>query len=80
MPGLGAIYNTASASLREHAERLARLQEQAASGLRVNRASDAPSDAYRILKLHAQELSIQTYVKNADPEELRTKAGIAAPK
>jgi len=66
MAGWAAIYNNANYSLRQHALRLAALQEQAASGARVNRPSDAPNDAYRILRLRAQMQSIETYGKNLD--------------
>ena len=41
-----------------------KLQEQASSGNRVNRGSDSPSDAYRILTLSSQERSLANYAEN----------------
>ncbi|MHC4570803.1 MAG: flagellar hook-associated protein FlgL [Planctomycetota bacterium] len=61
---LGNIYNNTSFALNLHTEALARLQEQVASGSRINRASDDPSAAYRILGLNSQERSLQNYVDN----------------
>jgi flagellar hook-associated protein 3 len=52
--------------LGEHAEMMARLQEQIASGVRVRRASDGPTDAAVVLSLRAQTESLQTYDKNLD--------------
>ena len=54
MAGWGAIYNNVTFALRSQAAELARLQEQAASGVRVVRASDDPANAYRILQLRGQ--------------------------
>ena len=45
MSGTNQIYNTVLASLRTSTDMLVRLQEQAATGSRVNRASDNPADA-----------------------------------
>ncbi|KKL53423.1 hypothetical protein LCGC14_2275580, partial [marine sediment metagenome] len=64
MAGWGTIYNNTSFALRRQAGELARLQEQAASGARINRVSDAPSDAYRVMRLRAQIDSFQVYSKN----------------
>jgi flagellar hook-associated protein 3 FlgL len=64
MSGWGTIYNNTRMALHTNARELARLQEQAASGARVNRASDDPSDAYRIMKLRAQSQSLDEYSKN----------------
>jgi len=49
------------AEINLNAEALVKLQEQAASGNYVNRASDSPSDAYRILALNSQERSLANY-------------------
>ena len=51
---LTSIYQNVSYALNLNAEALMKLQEQAASGNYVNRASDSPSDAYRILTLNSQ--------------------------
>jgi flagellar hook-associated protein 3 FlgL len=59
---LGSIYSNVSFALNLHTKALARLQEQASTGARINRASDAPSDAYQILRLNSQERSLGNYV------------------
>jgi flagellar hook-associated protein 3 FlgL len=61
---LNSIYNNASFALRLHGRELLRLQEQASTGSQINRASDAPSDAYRVLNLSSQQRSIENYVDN----------------
>ncbi|MBN2133951.1 MAG: flagellar hook-associated protein FlgL [Sedimentisphaerales bacterium] len=58
---LTSIYQNVSYALNLNAEALMKLQEQAASGNEVNRASDNPSDAYRILTLNSQERSLANY-------------------
>jgi len=58
---LTSIYQNVSYALNLNAEALMKLQEQAASGNEVNRASDSPSDAYRILTLNSQERSLANY-------------------
>ena len=58
---LTSIYQNVSYALNLNAEALMKLQEQAASGNYVNRASDSPSDAYRILTLNSQERSLANY-------------------
>lgn len=66
MSGWGSIYNNTRIALSLHAQRLTALQEQAASGARINRASDDPSDAHRVLKLRSQSDSLGRYGKNLD--------------
>ncbi|MHC4156781.1 MAG: flagellar hook-associated protein FlgL [Planctomycetota bacterium] len=61
---LGNIYNNVSFALNLHAEAMAHLQEQASTGSRINRASDDPSSAYRILGFNSQDRSLQNYVDN----------------
>jgi flagellar hook-associated protein 3 FlgL len=46
--------------------RLAQLQEQATSGKRINRPSDAPSDAAQAMKLRSSITSLEQYGRNAD--------------
>jgi flagellar hook-associated protein 3 FlgL len=41
---------------------MARLQEQVSTGSRINRASDDPSDAGRVLRLESQERSLAGYI------------------
>ena len=55
-------YNVGFA-LNNHAEAMARLQEQAATGSRINRVSDAPSEAYRVLGLNSQLRNLGNYIK-----------------
>lgn len=61
---LGNIYNNVSFALNLHAQAMARLQEQASTGSRINRASDDPSEAYQILGLNSQERSLENYMDN----------------
>ena len=64
MGGWGTIYNNTKLALGQHSQRIAALQEQVASGARINRASDDPADAYRILNLRAQSDSLTQYTRN----------------
>jgi len=56
------IYDNVSFALYLHTEEMTRLQEQVSSGSRINRASDDPSDAHRILGLVSQQFSLKNYV------------------
>jgi flagellar hook-associated protein 3 FlgL len=58
---LASIYDSVSYALNLHAQALSRLQEQTATGNRVNRGSDSPSDAYRILGLNTQDRTLDGY-------------------
>jgi len=64
MSGWGTIFNTTQAMLRHHTERLAQLQETIASGARLRRASDGPTDTFRLLGLRTESHSLQTYGDN----------------
>ena len=55
------MYDKTVYALSLQTNAMARLQEQASTGSRVNRASDAPSDAYRILGLSTQERTLGNY-------------------
>lgn len=59
---LSNIYNNASFALSLHIEAMARLQEQVATGSRINRSSDDPSAAYRLLGFNSQERSLKNYI------------------
>lgn len=61
---LNGIYSDLSFALRLHTEALSRLQEQASTGSRINRASDDPSAAYRVLGLNSQQRSLASYMDN----------------
>jgi flagellar hook-associated protein 3 FlgL len=61
---LNSIYNNAIFALDIHTEDLIRLQEQAATGSRINRPSDDPSAGYRVLRLDSQVRSLENYIDN----------------
>lgn len=58
---LGNIYNNVNFALNLNSEAMTRLQEQASTGSRLNRTSDDPSTAYRVLGLNSQVKSLQNY-------------------
>lgn len=58
---LNNIYNNVNFGLRLNTEAMIRLQEQAATGSEVNRTSDDPSAAYRVLGLNSQVKSLGNY-------------------
>jgi len=58
---LSNIYNNVNFALHVNSEAMTRLQEQAATGSEVNRASDNPSAAYRVLGLNSQVKSLENY-------------------
>ena len=59
MSGLTNVYNNVNYALHLHSEAMAKLQEQAYTGSRINRASDDPSTSYRILGLNSQQKSVE---------------------
>ncbi|MHC4790476.1 MAG: flagellin, partial [Planctomycetota bacterium] len=61
---LNTIYNNVSFALQLHTKALTSLQEQASTGSRINRASDDPSAAYRVLGLNTQQTSMENYIDN----------------
>jgi flagellar hook-associated protein 3 FlgL len=61
---LSNIYSNVGFALNLHAEAMARLQEQVSTGSRINRASDDPSNAYRVLGLESQGRSLDNYTDN----------------
>jgi flagellar hook-associated protein 3 FlgL len=61
---LASIYESISYALQLHGKAITVLQEQASTGNRVNRGSDSPSDAYRILALNSQERSLASFQEN----------------
>lgn len=62
---LASIYSNISYSLSLHAKAITKLQEQTSTGNRVNRASDSPSEAHRILGLNTQDRALDGYRENA---------------
>jgi flagellar hook-associated protein 3 FlgL len=61
---LNSIYNNVSYALYLHSVEMARLQEQATTGSRINRPSDDPSCSYRVVTLNSQEKSLGNYINN----------------
>lgn len=61
---LSSIYSTVNLALHLHTEALARLQEQASTGSRINRPSDDPSAGYRVLGLDSQVRSLENYMNS----------------
>jgi len=61
---LSNIYNKINFALYAHSEAMARLQEQIATGSRINRASDDPSSTYQVLGLNSQQTSLENYINN----------------
>jgi flagellar hook-associated protein 3 FlgL len=59
---LNNVYNNISFALARQTEALAKLQEQASTGSRINRPSDDPSAAYRILTLDTEKGSLENYL------------------
>jgi len=59
---LSNIHYNVGYALGEHTEAMARLQEQAATGSRINRVSDAPSEAYQLLGLNSQLRNLGNYM------------------
>jgi flagellar hook-associated protein 3 FlgL len=59
---LDSIYNSASWAIWQHSTALSKLQEQAATGQDINRPSDDPVDANRILDLRAESRSMERYL------------------
>jgi len=78
MSGWGTIYNGTRLALSQQTSVLAKLQEQVSSGARVNRPSDAPVDAFRILQLRSQTGTIKDYQANLDQVTRTQQAGYDA--
>ena len=61
---LSSIYRTASFALATHTKAMSVLQEQSYTGSRINRCSDDPSSAYRVMGLDSQQRQIENYIAN----------------
>lgn len=61
---LTSIYDSVSYAMNLHSKAITELQEQASTGNRVNRGSDSPSEAYRILGLNTQDHTLNSYKEN----------------
>jgi len=58
---LSNVYNNVNFALHLNTEAMTRLQEQASTGSKVNRTSDDPSTAYRVMGLNSQVKSLENY-------------------
>jgi len=63
---LNTIYNNVNYALHVNSEALLLLQEQTSTGSLINRASDDPSTAYRILELNSQKTSFEKYTNKLE--------------
>ena len=61
---LNNIYNNVNFALNLHTEAMSILQEQASTGSRINKISDDPTAAYRILGLNTNYKSLDNYIYN----------------
>jgi flagellar hook-associated protein 3 FlgL len=64
MSGWGAIHDRMMSGLQTHGRRMATLQEQVATGSRIIRPSDGPTDTHRIMSLESQSRSLEAYDEN----------------
>lgn len=63
---LNSVHNNVTYALHLHTDVMNKLQEQASTGSRINRPSDSPSTAYRVMGLNSQERSLQNFISNID--------------
>jgi flagellar hook-associated protein 3 len=64
MSGWASIFNNTQRMLQVQGQALATLQEQATSGLRINRPSDDPATAFQVLQLQDDSSRITTFTSN----------------
>jgi len=61
---LANVYNNVNYALHLHGAAMTRLQEQASTGSRINRVSDDPSAAYRVMGLNTEQRALDNYTDN----------------
>ena len=61
---LANVYNNVNYALQLHGAAITRLQEQASTGSRINRVSDDPSAAYRVMGLNTEQRALDNYTDN----------------
>jgi flagellar hook-associated protein 3 len=66
------------ANARRHFDRLANLQEQAATGVRLLRPSDGPLQTVQVLSNKAQSLRLDTYLANVRDARTTLDLGVSA--
>ncbi len=74
MSGWNAVYNNLSSGIDKLSSGMFRIQEQIASGSKVIRASDAPTDAFVIMGMQENKDSLEVYKKNLDTVTTNTEA------
>jgi len=63
---LNSVYNSSMYALYLHSKAMTTLQEQYSTGSRINRASDAPSAAYKVMGLNTQSKQLKNYIAAID--------------
>ena len=58
---LDITYNNVTYAMYRYTSQLTQLQEEASTGSRINRVSDDPSDAYRVLTLQNEGSTLKNY-------------------
>ena len=66
MSRLNSAYSNITLALQLHSKAMYGLQEQAATGSRINRPSDDPSSAYRVLDLNSQQRYLANLMGNIE--------------
>ena len=66
MSRLNSAYSNITLALQLHSKAMYGLQEQAATGSRINRPSDDPSSAYRVLNLNSQQRYLINLIDNIE--------------
>lgn len=61
---INSVYNNTVWALSNHSTRLMQLQEQASTGSKVNRPSDAPASANRLLNINSELRSMDTQLSS----------------
>jgi flagellar hook-associated protein 3 FlgL len=63
---LNSVYNSSIYALSLHSKAMSTLQEQYSTGSRINRASDDPSSAYKVMGLNTQTTQLKNYIAAID--------------
>ncbi len=74
---LNNVHNNVSYALHLHSEAMMKLQEQASTGSRINRPSDGPSTAYRVMGLDSQGRSLSNYVETIEQSSDMMEMGLS---
>lgn len=64
------LYQQSLTGLQENLKRIQRLQENLATGLRINRPSDDPSGAAQVIRFDTLQNQINQYVRNTDAAQI----------